>query len=314
MRLSLHLPIDIDDREFQNGAAAREMAQAVERAGVDACWITDHPAPTTKWRRAGGHDAIDPFAGLAFVAAATTRLRLHTHIVVLPYRNPFLTAKSVATVDALSDGRMILGVGVGYMRGEYAALGVEFEARGALTDEALQTMKLAWSGESVVREAATFNAVGNLPRPLPVQQPHPPIWVGGNSERALRRAAEQCDGWAPFFASGALAATTRTDELVGLEDLKVKIDVLQDHLARVGRTRPFDICGQPPVGFKDCTPAEAQAFVDFAGGLGELGVNWLVAGVPHPSRSAYVDNVQWLSEEVLPKVRGLGRTDWSGDA
>jgi probable F420-dependent oxidoreductase len=293
MKFSLHLPMDIDDRqEFQNAAAVRQMAHAVEKAGIDACWVTDHPAPTTKWRNAGGHDALDPFAALSFVAAATTKLLLHTHIVVLPYRNPFLAAKSAATVDVLSDGRLILGIGVGYMRGEYVALGVEFEARGALTDEALQTMKMAW--------------IGNLPKPVPVQQPHPPIWVGGNSERAIRRAAELCDGWAPFFATGALAATTRTDEIGSLEDLRVKIDVLRGHLDRVGRTRPFDICAMPPEGFKACDASEAQRLIDQAGAFAELGVNWLVGGVPHPSRAAYLDHVQWLGEEVLPKVHAIG--------
>jgi alkanesulfonate monooxygenase SsuD/methylene tetrahydromethanopterin reductase-like flavin-dependent oxidoreductase (luciferase family) len=210
-------------------------------------------------------------------------------------------------VDVLSDGRLTLGIGVGYMRGEYAALGVEFEARGALTDEALETMKMAWSGESVVRQGGTFNAVGNLPKPLPVQKPHPPIWVGGNSDRAIRRAAEHCNGWAPIFATGALATTTRTDEIGNLEQLKAKLDVLHDHRARVGRTGPFDICAMPPVGFKSCDASEVQQFVDMAGKLADLGANWLVGGLPHPSRAAYLENVQWLGEEVLPKVKALGK-------
>jgi probable F420-dependent oxidoreductase len=309
MKFSLHLPMDIDDRqEFQNAAAVREMAQAVEKAGADACWITDHPAPTTKWRHAGGHDALDPFAALAFVAAATTTLRLHTHIVVLPYRNPFIVAKGVATVDVLSDGRMILGIGSGYMKGEYEALGVDFASRGAAMDEALETMKLAWSGESVVRDGASFRAVGNLPKPIPVQRPHPPIWAGGNSDRALRRAAEHCDGWSPFFTTGALSKTARTDDIADIHDLKAKIGVLREHLDRVGRTTPFDVCSMPPGGLKKCSAAEAQEFIDRAGEFAEIGVTWLIGGLPHPSREAYLDNVQWLGEEILPKVRQLGKT------
>jgi probable F420-dependent oxidoreductase len=309
MKFSLHLPMDIDDRqEFQNAAAVREMAQAVEKAGADACWITDHPAPTTKWRYAGGHDALDPFAALAFVAAATTKLRLHTHIVVLPYRNPFIVAKGVATVDVLSDGRMILGIGSGYMKGEYEALGVDFASRGAAMDEAIETMKMAWSGESVVRDGASFRAIGNLPKPVPVQLPHPPIWAGGNSDRAIRRAAEHCDGWSPFFTAGALSKTARTDDIADIHDLKAKIGVLRGHLERVGRTKPFDICSMPPGSLKTCDSAGAREFIDRAAEFADIGVTWLIGSLPHPSRAAYLDNVQWLGEEVLPKVRKLGKT------
>lgn len=308
MKLSLGIPMDIvDPTEFQNAAAVRQMAQGLEAAGVDACWVTDHPAPTTKWRHAGGHDALDSFAALAFVAACTTRIALHTHIVVLPYRNPFLTAKSVATVDVLSGGRMILGVGVGYMRGEFAALGADFEGRGAVMDDALVAMKAAWSGESVVHQGPAYQAVGNLPAPLPVQKPHPPIWVGGNSERAMRRAVEHCDGWSPIFATGALSKTTRTDEIGTVEDLRVKVDQVHDHLARVGRTRPFDICAMPQMSFSACDAAEAQRYIDEAGRLADVGATWLVGGLPHPSRAAYLDHVQWLGEEVLPEIRGLGK-------
>src|SRR5437868_6741202 len=103
MKISIRIPMDVDDRvEFQNAAAVRAMAKAIEAADIDACFLTDHPAPSAAWRRAGGHDALDPFAGLAFVAAVTERLKLHTNLVVLPYRNPFLTAKAAATLDVLS--------------------------------------------------------------------------------------------------------------------------------------------------------------------------------------------------------------------
>src|SRR5262245_31982063 len=198
MQISFRIPMDVDDRaEFQNADAVVAMARGLEDGGVDACHLTDHPAPTAKWREAGGHDALDPFAALAFVAAAARKLKLHTNIVVLPYRNPFLAAKSAATLDVLSEGRLILGVGGGYMRGEFAALGADTDTRGAKLDRALETMKAVWRGETVGRETPTFNAVGNMPRPLPVQNPHPPIWIGGNGDRAMRRAVEHGDGWSP---------------------------------------------------------------------------------------------------------------------
>ena len=309
MKLSLHIPMDIDDRvEFQNGAAVRAMAQAIERAGADACSITDHPAPTARWRHAGGHDALDPFAALAFVAAATTSLRLHTNLVVLPYRNPFITAKAAATLDVLSDGRLTMGVGVGYLRGEYQALGADFEGRGAAMDEALETMQAAWGEGTVTREGRAFSARDILPRPLPVQKPHPPIWAGGNSDRAIRRSAELCDGWSPFFASGALSKTTRTDDIATLDDLKLKIDLLRGHLDRVGRTRPFDLCIAPQQGLRSCTASEADRYLNDVGRLAEQGATWLGCALPHPSREAFLDNVQWLGEEIAPKVHALPAT------
>ncbi|HEY3694321.1 LLM class F420-dependent oxidoreductase [Phenylobacterium sp.] len=306
MKMTMHIPMDIDDRvEFQNAAAVRAMAQAIEKAGVDACFITDHPAPTAKWRAAGGHDALDPFAGLMFVAAVTSRLRVHTNLVVLPYRNPFLTAKSAATLDVLSEGRLILGVGLGYLRGEYQALGADFEGRGAVMDEALETIKAAWGEAPVAREGRSFTASDIRSRPRPIQLPHPPIWAGGNSERAIRRAAELCDGWSPFFATATFSKSARTDEIANVDDLKVKIDHLRGHLDRVGRTLPFDICIGPQQGLKACTKAEAERWVDDAGKMMELGATWTPCGVPHPSREAFLENVQWFGEEVVPKIHAL---------
>src|SRR5579862_634730 len=171
MKVSLYLQMLTP--EFETAAAMKSMVQSAERAGFDACNLTDHPTPTAKWRAAGGHDSYDPFAGLAFAAAVTSRIRLHTHIVVLPYRNPFITAKAAATVDVVSEGRLILGVASGYQRGEYEALGVDFASRGAIMDEALRVMKMAWSDEPVNYQGKGFVAADNLPRPLPVQKPHP---------------------------------------------------------------------------------------------------------------------------------------------
>ena len=306
MKISMRIPMDVDDQvEFQNPAAITQMAQAMEKAGVDACYITEHPIPTTEWRRPNGHDALDPFAALAFVAAVTTKLRLHTNLVVLPYKNPFITAKSVASVDVLSAGRLILGVGVGYLKGEYDALGVDFASRGFLMDQALKAMKVAWAEEDVVFEGRGFKAVGNIARPRPIQQPHPPIWGGGNSDRAVRRAAELCDGWSPFFAAKAMSERAGTDEMTTLEDLKAKLDKLRGFLDGAGRTRPFDVNISPPKGMQALTTSEANRYAEDVAKLAEMGVNWTSCGVPQPSRQAFLDNIQWVGEEVLPKLHAI---------
>jgi probable F420-dependent oxidoreductase len=173
-----------------------EVAATAEAAGFGGFAFTEHPSPGARWLEAGGHQSLDPFVALAFVAAATTDMKLLTYLSVLPYRNPLLLAKTTATLDKLSGGRFILGVGAGYLRGEFKALGVDFEERNALFDEALDVLPMHWSGEPFSYKGTHFEAKECIGRPTPVQQPIP-IWIGGSAERALRRAAVSADGLFP---------------------------------------------------------------------------------------------------------------------
>ncbi len=134
MKVSLGLPthrVDLGG-ELVGGAAVTEVARAAEASGFDAVFVTDHPFPGDSWLSHGGHHTLDPLITLAVVAANTTRLRLHTNLMILAYRNPFISAKAVATLDVLSGGRVVLGVGAGYLEPEFAALGVDFSERNAL--------------------------------------------------------------------------------------------------------------------------------------------------------------------------------------
>ena len=117
MKFSVQLPTDRVEHgdEFTSADAIAEMAEAIERAGFDACWVTEHPFPSDEWMASGGHHSLDPFVALTAAAMVTRRLRLHTNIIVLPYRNPFLTAKSIASLDTVSGGRVIMGVAAGYL-------------------------------------------------------------------------------------------------------------------------------------------------------------------------------------------------------
>src|SRR5207248_6448161 len=181
LRFSVGLPTDhvaaADD--FVTGEAVMECAKAAEEAGFDACFVTDHPAPDSKWLATGGHHALDPFVALSFAAAATTRLRVQTHILVLAYRNPMLTAKSVLSLDRLSGGRVIRGVAPGYLKPEFAALGVDFDERNELTDEAIDVMRQIWTEGEIEIEGRNFRTRGTTMRPQTPPRPHPPIWVGG---------------------------------------------------------------------------------------------------------------------------------------
>lgn len=143
--------------------------------------------------------SLEQLSVLSYLAGQTSKIRLSTSVMVVPHRNPIVAAKSLATIDVLSKGRLVVGVGTGWMREEFEALGVEpFEDRGAVTDDYIQAMKELWtsSSPSYNGKYCSFKEISFLPKP--VQKPHPPLWVGGESKRAIRRAARFCDGWCPI--------------------------------------------------------------------------------------------------------------------
>jgi probable F420-dependent oxidoreductase len=288
--------------EFQSMKAIAQMGHALESAKIDACYVTDHPAPSAQWLHANGHDALDPFTALAFVAAATTRLRLHTNIVVLPYRNPFITAKAAATLQVLSGGRLILGLGVGYQKGEFEALGIDFHRRGAIADEALEVLRLAWAGGVVVKRGHDFNALGNEPRPAP--SPQPALWIGGGSDKALERAARWGDGWCPFFAAPTMSKLNQDTGIQTVAQLGEKIQQLKELRAAQGKSEPFDVAIGPRVSFKTLSNEEAQSFLQAVRELSQIGVTWASVELPHPSRSAYIENVHWFGEAIMSRLTG----------
>lgn len=307
MKFSCDMPLDFtDDKvEFNSIAAITTMAQAVEKAGLDAIYLTDHPAPSSRWLAGGGHPTLDPFVALSVAAAATTTLDVMTHVLVLAYRNPFVVAKMAATLDHISGGRLILGIGTGYSKPEYAAVGVEFDARGEITTESLKVMQQAWSGEVVHYESPRFFARDTVIRPLPANRKSVRVWAGGNAKPAIRRAVELCDGWVPFPAQGVLTKTARTDELATYDQLKEKIDYAHEHAAAIGRTDPLTIC-MSTLDFTEMKPRDpacVQRLVDTYGKNAELGITWATTGMPHPSLSEWLDNVQWFGEEIAAKVK-----------
>ncbi|UGY91992.1 TIGR03619 family F420-dependent LLM class oxidoreductase [Streptomyces gobiensis] len=175
-----------------------EIARAADRLGFGYIACCDHIAIPRRLAAAMSTVWYDPVATLAFLAAATERVRLLSHVAVAGLRHPLITAKQYATLDHLSGGRLILGVGAGHVREEFEALGVDFSRRGAILDETIDALKAAL-GEAEFPEFSgerfTFGGLGQRPRPA--QTPRPPIWVGGSSPAAIRRAARHGDGWLP---------------------------------------------------------------------------------------------------------------------
>lgn len=310
MRFSASLPIEGHGLNgFQSVDAIAGAARAIEAAGVDACFVTDHPAPSKEWLsqpQNGAHETLDPFVALTIAATVTTRLKLHTNILVLPYRNPFIVAKAAASLDAVSNGRMLLGVGVGYHEPEYDAVGVPFAERGALTDEGIAVLRLAFTGEPVRYTGRHFDAKDVVVAPRPVQKGGIPIWTGGNGRRAIRRAVELCDGWSPFPAPAHVTAFAGTDELNSIDQLREKIAYLRELSDELGRTAPIDIMtgrfgmsGQLNRG----GTTDAQAAVDAYSELAEAGVTWAGFHVPAPNPTEYAENLQRFAEEVIAKIR-----------
>jgi probable F420-dependent oxidoreductase len=299
MRFSVGLPTDhvAAPDEFVNGDAVMECARAAEEAGFDACFVTDHPAPDSKWLATGGHHALDPFVALSFAAAATSRLRVQTHILVLPYRNPLLTAKSVLSLDRLSGGRVILGVAAGYLKPEFAALGVDFEERNELTDEAIDVMRRVWSEDDVAVDGRHFHARGTTMWPRPVQQPYPPIWIGGNSTAAMRRAVERAEGWVPFPNPATVSMRVRTPPLSNLDDLGHRLDSMREYARVVGREAPVDVCFAPFASRLDPMREELER-------MEAMGVTWTVLGARQAqTRAAWIDEVGALGEKVVAEYR-----------
>lgn len=286
--------------EFVTGDAVAKFARAAEAAGIDGLGFTDHPAPSHKWLNSGGHDALDPFVALAVVGASTERLRLIPNIVVLPYRNPFVVAKAAASLDALSGGRFVLSVATGYLRSEYRALGVDFEDRNQLFDEALTVLRGAWTTDEFSFEGSGYTAGGVTVNPKPA---HIPIWIGGNSALTRRRVAEHGDGWNPFPAPAVLAKTARTTPLEGLDDLAPMLDHLWRHVDEAGRDRAdIDIAfttglpGPADDGF------EPDAHLEQLDRMAQIGVTWNSISVPGDSLDHAIEAVERYGKDVIAQA------------
>jgi probable F420-dependent oxidoreductase len=289
--------------DLVTGHGVARVAEAAEAAGFGGFGFTDHPAPSQRWLDAGGHDALDPFVALGYAAARTTTLRLIPNIVVLAYRNPFVVAKAAATLDLLSGGRFTLAVGAGYLKGEFAALGVDHQERNDLLDEALDVVVAAWTTDEVTVEGRHFSARGVTAHPRPVSVPRPPIWIGGNGARARQRVADRGDGWCPFPAPAALARTARTVALDTVEGLAAAIDDLRDRVEAAGRDpASIDICfGTSAGGNPADATFDADAHREGLAALADLGVTWVQVALPGDSLTHAVETLQRYGEEVVAR-------------
>ncbi|MDH3684915.1 MAG: TIGR03619 family F420-dependent LLM class oxidoreductase [Myxococcales bacterium] len=265
--------------EFRVGLVLRNMgpqstaetlaagARAAEAAGIDDLWVTDHLAIPPDDAEGSGGRYLDPLATLAWLAGCTERIGLGTGVLNLPYRPPLPTAKAVATVQELSGGRLRLGIGVGWMRPEFRALGVDRGRRGALTDE-----MLAFLGECFAADEVTANGQTFLFKPRP---PRPPIFVGGAPPHALARAARHGDGWMPMGGDPAA--------------LPEPIAELRSRFADAGRAEPEVVCMTGlPLGDVTASAGQLAAFRD-------VGVTRVAAGGRYDDADGFARLVDGMS-------------------
>lgn len=293
---SLELPTQRVDAgaEFVSASAISDVARAAEEAGFAAVHVTDHPAPDAKWLDHGGHHALDPFVALSFAAAATSTVKVLTNVYIAAYRNPFLGAKSIQSLAVLSGNRLIVGAAAGYLKPEFRALGVDFDTRGALFDEAIDVLQKVLSGADLAYVGSSFSARGVRLRPLPATAP--PIWIGGNSKPAVRRAVTHAQGWAPFNTFG-YAAASRTAEISTLDELESAITWARAYAAEVGRTEPLDICfSAGNLLDADRSTDERHAIVDR---LAAAGVTWLTIAPAGHDRAEYVELAAAFAKEFI---------------
>lgn len=238
-----------------------EVAQAAEGAGFESVWTGEHvvlPDPRVAPSPMAPLDPIlDPAVALAFIAARTSTIRLGTGIIILPQRNPLVLAKELATLDVLSKGRLLFGVGVGYLEPEFRALGISMDERGSRTEQYLEAMRAIWSDDAPAYNGRFVSFRGVQARPRPIQQPTPPIHMGGNGPAGWRKSVTHAHGWYGFHQSLEQTATA-------IEGIRA---------ARARHERPdwlgdrIEISITPPAGPVDKSTATAYA---------DLGVDRLI--------------------------------------
>jgi probable F420-dependent oxidoreductase len=274
-----------------------EIAAAIDRLRYDTITVSEHLAmPYFEVPRLGPF-WMDALSVMSFVVGATRRVRVDTSVMVVPYHHPLALAKALSTIDVLSGGRLDVSIGVGHAEQEFKVLGIPFEERGAITDETLEAVLELWTAEEPVHAGRYFNIEGLAFEPKPVQRPRPPIYVGGNSKPALRRAARY-DGWQP----------NPTDFLP--ESIPPLLDYIRAQPTFSGKERSFEVCwvgtipGLPRKSFAEISAGSEGQYRDLMmerlGALAELGVTTTgvplaVTGSPHE----FVEYLDWFDQKII---------------
>jgi probable F420-dependent oxidoreductase len=281
----------------------QRIARTADELGYDSVNIPEHIVMPDGLAGAMGAYWPHALTAMAFVAGATTQVRVNSCVIVLPYHNPLVLAKAVATLDVMSGGRVMLTFGVGHAEHEFEALGVPFHRRGRIADEYLEAMHVLWTDDAPSYSGEFVRFEGSQFEPKPAQQPHPPIWFGGNSTAALKRVARYGTGWMPWLVTpDQLPGRLRQlREMPGYGD-NGEVDIwfppAPMHIREEDHTLT---AGEPQDRF-----SSTQEVIDAIGALRDLGVTW--TGIPYPgpdetSLSEHLERLAWGAETVMPHFR-----------
>jgi probable F420-dependent oxidoreductase len=289
------------------GEDFQRIARTAEELGFDEISVSEHFVLPTDLAAAMGGYWPHSTTAMAFIAGATSRIRVNSSILVLPLHHPVALAKAISTLDVMSGGRVTVTCGLGIAPGEFAAVGVPFGRRGAVADEYVAAMKELWSSPAPAFDGEFVQFSDVVFEPKPVQRPHPPLWFGGRSIAAFRRAAREGDGWAP---AGMIMGKGPW-----LEDAAELPDLLAPVREARGADRPFDVhypVLQPRIGeghslqAPAVIPTSAQEIVDEIGRLAEFGVTStsvpVLAQVPD-TLEGHLEGLHWVAEHVFPAFR-----------
>ena len=278
------------------GADQTRLARRADELGYDMIATPEHFIIPTEHVELSGPHYFHAAAAQGYFAGATQRIRINSSIAILPLQHPIVTAKALATIDWMSSGRIIATFGVGWLEKEFQILGVPFHERGRMSDEYLAAIIELWTKDSPVFEGKYVSFKNVAFEPKPVQKPHLPIWMGGDSDAALRRTARFASGWWPFL-------TKPSDIGARIEFIKSQPTWKGGHLEVVYGLATSRV-GEGHAVLDDPGPGmSAQEIVDQLGELSDQGVT--MSGVPippMPSIDAYLDYAQWVIEEIKPKV------------
>lgn len=280
-----------------------DIAKRAETLGFDSVWVTDHIIVPESMNIIYRDNMLEPIALLSHLAAVVTQVRLGTSVIILPYRSPIVLAKMLATIDQLSQGRVILGTGAGWMEEEFEALNAPFKDRGDYCDEALQVIRDIWSQDTVSMQGQFHHYENMQTSPRPAQPGGPPIWVGGNSARSRRRVAELGDGWhassllASEMAPGCehvrklWAQNNRQGEPVFSCRIALSLDGVSQEVTSYASRRPCSSIS-----------GSIEAAVEQFGAFQELGLEHVVLEMSTQSHDGTLATMEAFVERIRPQL------------
>ena len=309
MRFGIAVPTTITD-----GEALCRFAERAESLGFESIWAGDHivlpTAPTSQYphtpdgrfSRPGDTPFLETLTVLSYIASRTRRIRIGSTVVIVPYRNPILQAKMFATLDVLTGGRVVCGVGVGWLEKEFETLGASYADRGAVTDEYLAIFKCLWTQEDPEFHGQFYSFDGIQFYPKPVQRPHLPIWVGGHTRRAIRRTVGYGDAWhptrqTPEFVAGHLPYLRQHAEQQGRDPAEITISLK--------RSLHFTDLGLPEgdtVRTEGAVVAPTQDVIDDVRRCQEIGIHQLTYDFRTGDVDSCIRTMEHLAEKVIPAV------------